>query len=143
MKIHIESAQLPETEVIIRGDVTSDEVVSLLQILKKKTGGKLLLYKEDEQHLLEEGEIVFAEVCGSHLYVYTKTDTYEAKMKLYELKEQLSRSFVQVNKSTLVNMNCVKSIQAEFSGNYRMKLKNRKEILTLSRNYFKDFKEHI
>ena len=30
LKIKLESAELPETEVIIRGDVTSEEVVSLL-----------------------------------------------------------------------------------------------------------------
>ena len=49
MKIKLESAELPETEVIIRGDVTSEEVVSLLQLLKKRNSGKLILYKEEEQ----------------------------------------------------------------------------------------------
>ena len=48
MKIRLESAELQETEVIIRGDVTSEEVVSLLQLLKKRNSGKLILYKEDE-----------------------------------------------------------------------------------------------
>ena len=76
--------------------------------------------------------------------VYTKSDTYEARQKLYELKEQLpSRNFAQINKSVLVNINCVRSIQAEFSGNYRLKLKNRKESLTISRKYFKEFKDKI
>ena len=34
-------------------------------------------------------------------------------------------------------------IQAEFSGNYLIKLKNRSEKLTLSRKYFREFKERI
>ena len=144
MKIKLESAELPETEVIIRGDVTSEEVVSLLQLLKKRNSGKLILYKEEEQYIMDADEIVYVEVSDNKVYAYTKQDTYEAKQKLYEIKDLLGgRSFAQINKSVIVNINCVKSIQAEFSGNYRMKLKNRKESLTISRKYFKEFKDRI
>ena len=144
MKIRLESAELQETEIIIRGDVTSEEVVSILQLLKKRNSGKLILYKEEEQYIVDADEIVFVEVSGNKVYAYTKQDTYEAKQKLYEVKELLgSRSFAQINKSVIVNINYVKSIQAEFSGNYRIKLKNRKESLTISRKYFKEFKDRI
>ena len=144
MKIKLESAELPETEVIIRGDVTSEEVVSLLQLLKKRNSGKLILYKEEEQYIMDADEIVYVEVSDNKVYAYTKQDTYEAKQKLYEIKEFVGgRSFAQINKSVIVNINCVKSIQAEFSGNYRLKLKNRKESLTISRKYFKEFRDRI
>ena len=144
MKIKLESAELPETEVIIRGDVTGEEVVSLLQFLKKRSSGKLILYKEEEQFLVDADEIVYIEVIGSKVYAYTKQEIYEAKQKLYEIKELLSaRAFAQISKSVIVNINCVKSIQAEFSGNYRCKLKNRKESLTISRKYFKEFRDCI
>ena len=144
MKIKLESAELQETEVIIRGDVTSEEVVSLLQLLKKRNSGKLILYKEEEQYIMDADEIVYVEVSDNKVYAYTKQDTYEAKQKLYEIKELLvGRSFAQINKSVIVNINCVKSIQAEFSGNYRLKLKNRKESLTISRKYFKEFRDRI
>jgi len=143
MKIIVESAGLAETEVIIRGDVTSEEVLSLLQLLKRKNTGKLILYKEEEQYILSSDEIVFVEVSGSKVYVYTGKDIYEAKQKLYEIKDLLGSSFAQINKSVIVNINCVKSIQAEFSGNYRIKLKCRKESLTISRKYFKEFKDRI
>lgn len=144
LKIKVESVELPETEVIIRGDVTSEEVVSLLQLLKKRNSGKLILYKEEEQYIVDADEIVFIEVSDNKVCAYTRQDVYEAKQKLYEIKELLgSKSFAQINKSVIVNINCVKSIQAEFSGNYRLKLKNRKESLTISRKYFKEFRERI
>ena len=144
MKITLESAVLPETEVIIRGDVTSEEVISLLQMLKNKNSGKLVLYKEDEQFIVDASEIVFLEMNGNKVMVCTPKETFEAKQKLYELKDLLtSFAFAQINKSTIVNINCVKSIQAEFSGNYLIKLKNRKEVLTVSRKYFKEFKDCI
>lgn len=142
MKIRLESAVLPETEVIIRGDVTGEEIASLLQLLKKPSAGKLILYQDEEQFLVDAREVVFVEVRGSKVYACTPSEVYEAKQKLYELKALLgTKDFVQVNKSTVVNIHFVKSIQAEFSGNYRIRLKNRKETLTLSRKYFPEFKE--
>lgn len=144
MKITLEPAQLRETEIIIRGDVASEEVAALLQLLGRKNSGKLLLFKEEEQFVVDFGELVFFETTGSKVYAYTKNDVYETKLKLYELKELLeAASFAQISKSTIVNIDCVKSIQAEFSGNYRAKLKSRKEILTISRKYFKEFKDRI
>lgn len=144
MKITLEPAKLQETEVIIRGDVSGEEVISLLHFLRKKNSGKLILYREEEQYIVDAEDIVFLEVSGSKVNAYTRLDVYEAKLKLYELKEQLSAyPFAQINKSVIVNINCVKSIQAEFSGNFRLKLKNRKETLTISRKYFKEFKDRI
>lgn len=145
MKITLEPADLPEAEVIIRGSATDPEVISLLQQLSRKTNsGKLMVYREDEQYILDAADIVFIETSGSKVLAYTKTDTYECKLKLYELKELLSsQPFAQISKSMIVNINCVRSIQAEFSGNYCVKLKNRKEVLTISRKYFKEFKDKI
>ena len=115
-----------------------------LQFLNKRARGKLILYKEEEQYIVTADEVVYVEVSDNKGYAYTKTDTYEAKQKLYEVRDILSsQAFVQINKSVIVNINCVKSIQAEFSGNYRLKLKNRKESLTISRKYFKEFKDRI
>ena len=144
MKIILEPAQLQEPEVIIRGDAAGEEVTALLQFLNKRSIRKLILYKEDEQYILDADEIVFLEAFENKVYAYARQEVYEAKQKLYELKENLSSlAFAQINKSVIVNINCVKSIQAEFSGNYRLKLKNRKETLTISRKYFKEFKDRI
>lgn len=145
MKITLEPAELSEPEVIIRGSATDPEVISLLQTLSRKgTTGKLMLYKEDEQYIMDAADIVFIETSGTKVLAYTAADTYECKLKLYEVKELLpSRHFAQISKSVIVNIDCVKCIQAEFSGNYRIKLKNRKEVLTVSRKYFKEFKDRI
>ena len=144
MKITLEPSQQKETEVIIRGDVAGAEVTAILQMLGRKNSGKLLLYREEEQYIVDISQIVYLETAGNKVTVFTQEEVYEAKQKLYELMEFLETfSFAQVNKSTIVNIDCVKSIQAEFSGNYRIKLKGRKEVLILSRKYFKEFKNRI
>jgi len=144
MKIILEQADLPEVEVVIRGDVAGPEVSQLLRRLGGKTTVRLVAYREEEQFLLDASEIVYLETAGSRVNVHTGTETYESRQKLWELAEQLGhQSFVQVSKSTIVNLDFVKSIQAEFSGNYLIKLKNRKEKLTLSRKYFREFRDRI
>lgn len=144
MKITLESAQLPETEVIIRGDITGDEVISLLQLLRSRSSGKIVAYREEEQFILDAAEIVYIETGGSSVHIHTAAESFESRQKLFELKEQLTaQGFAQISKSTLVNIAAVKSIQAEFSGNYRIKLKTRKEVLTVSRKYFREFRSRI
>ena len=144
MKITLEPAALSEVEVIIRGDVSGPEVAELLRRLGTKTSGRLMVIREEEQFLLDAAQIVYLETADNRVRVHTAAETYESRQKLYELMDQLGAlSFVQVSKSTIVNLNFVKSIQAEFSGNYLIKLKNRKETLTLSRKYFREFKERI
>ncbi len=144
MKITLEPASLSEVEVIIRGDVSSPEVAELLRRLGTKSGGRLMVQQEEEHFLLDTAQIVYLETADNRVRVHTASETFESRQKLYELMEQLGAlSFAQVSKSTIVNLNFVKSIQAEFSGNYLIKLKNRKETLTLSRKYFREFKERI
>lgn len=145
MKITLEQATLPENEIHIRGDITGPEIAGLLQFLRKSgTSGKLIAYREEEQFLLNPEDIVYLETGGSRVTVCTAKEVYESKLKLYELKDALSgHPFVQISKSTLVNIHFVKSIQAEFSGNYRIKLKNRPESLTISRKYYPEFRSKI
>lgn len=144
MKITLEQAALPEIEVVIRGDLSSPEVAALLQKIGKKNSGKLIVNREEEQVLLDISQIVYLETADNRVKVITQTESYETRQKLYELMETLRGfHFAQISKSTIVNIDFVKSIQAEFSGNYRIKLKGRKESLTVSRKYFKEFKERI
>lgn len=145
MKITLEQAALPETEVILRGDITGPEITRLLALLKgSRSTGRILVSREEEQFLLESGEIVYAETAAGKVLVYTAAECYETRLKLYELKEQLADSlFVQISKSTLVNIDHVRSVQAEFSGNYRLRLKTRPEKLTISRKYFPEFRSRI
>lgn len=147
MKVTFESANLAEAEVIIKGDISDPDTMALLEFIKSRSGlatKKLLLFREDEQFLISPEEIVYIEAAANKVEVVTSSGVYDSKKKLYELKEALSgEPFAQINKGTLVNIDFVKSVQAEFSGNYSLRLKSGKEILTISRKYFKEFKSKI
>lgn len=147
MKVTFESVSNNETEVIIKGDIMNAEVTELLEYLKSKnstSAKRLMLFKEDEQYLVSPDEIIYIEVATAKVEAVTTSGRFDSKKKLYELKDLLANeSFAQINKGTLVNLDFVKSVQAEFSGNYTLKLKSSKEILTISRKFFKEFKDKI
>ncbi|MBR3971882.1 MAG: LytTR family transcriptional regulator [Ruminococcus sp.] len=145
MKITLEPAPSQETEIIIRGNLNSTEVESLLSYLSNKNNSsKIVLYKEDEQYFIEPKDVIYFEAAEGKVVVTTTQGVYSTKQKLYELKDMLSAlPFAQINKSVVVNIDFVKSVSAEFSGNYSLKLKTSKEILTISRKFMKEFKDKI
>ncbi len=145
MKITLEPMNTGETEIIIRGDIASSEVSALLSFINSGTNsGKLLLYREDEQYPVDTEDIIYMEASDGRVTVLSTEGIYYTKQKLYELKELLcSLPFAQINKGVIVNIDFVKSVSAEFSGNYTLRLKNSKETLTVSRKYIKEFKSKI
>lgn len=145
MRIILEDMNLDETEIVIRGDIAGDEVASVLKLLKGKAEkDKMFLYKDEEDFIVNISDIIYFETSNSKVLACTKNDIYETRLKIYELSQMLyTAGFSQISKGVIVNINYVKSVQAEFSGNYVAKLKNSKKQLTISRKYFKDFKNHI
>ena len=62
----------------------------------------------------------------------------------YELADMLSgNGFIQISKAVLVNVHDVLSVEPEFSGNYTATLSDHKTRLTISRKYFKSFREYV
>ena len=145
MKISLEPANLQENEIIIRGNISSPEIESLLSFINSaNTRGKLILQREDEQFFVDYKEVIYFESFDGKVLVHTQSGEYQTKQKLYEVLDTLkAQPFVQISKSVIVNIDFVKSVSAEFSGNYSLKLKTGKEVLTISRKYFKEFKEKI
>ena len=145
MKITLEHIPGQEPEVILRGDTESREAKAVLATLNHAPSfGKLVLQNEDESFLVDPADIRYFEASQGKTCAVTDTDRYESKEKLYELAAALtSKGFIQINKSTVVNINYVRSIAAEFSGNYSARLKDSDETLTISRKYFQTFKEFV
>lgn len=145
MKIILEPADIQETELTIKGNISSPEVESLLSFIKSNNiRGKLVLYKDEEQFFVDAKEVMYFESAYGKVSVHTENDSFQTKQKLYELMDSLKAlPFAQISKSVIVNIDFVKSVSAEFSGNYSLRLKNSKEILTISRKFMKDFKSKI
>lgn len=144
MKISLEHADNSELEVVIKGDLGSEEAIKVIAALNTSAFGKLMLQGEDESFLFNATDIIYFVSEQGKTYAITENGKYEVKEKLYILSDSLkNKGFIQINKSTVVNINFVKSISAEFSGNYTARLKGKQETLIISRKYFNAFKEFV
>ena len=143
MKITLEQADLSEPEVIIRGDVSSSQVQNIVGLLNGKQR-KMFFFKNEREYLFDISDVIYFETDGNKVIAHIGKDIYETRYKLYELEGMgYSKGFVRINKSVIVNINHVLSVEAEFSGNYELLLKDTQTRLTISRKYVKDFKKYV
>ncbi len=144
MKISLEYADNSQLEVVIKGYIGGEEAIKVISALNTSAFGKIIIQGEDESFLFNAADIIYFVSEQGKTYAVTENGKYEVKEKLYVLSDSLkNKGFIQINKSTVVNINFVKSISAEFSGNYTARLKNKKETLIISRKYFNSFKEFV
>ncbi len=144
MKISLEQADNSELEIVIKGDIGGEEAIKVISALDTSVFGKLMLQGEDESFLFNATDIIYFVSEQGKTYAVTENGKYEVKEKLYVLSDSLkNKGFIQINKSTVVNINFVKSISTEFSGNYTARLKSKNETLIISRKYFNSFKEFV
>ena len=137
MKINfIESDK--ETEITLKGRLSNPEVAQLLYYLEQlNSPDKLLLYRDECVHPIALKDILYFEVEDRKCYAFTKSESYLTKLKLYELAEL--KSFAQIGKSTIVNLDYIDYFAPEFSGNFILYLKSSDKTLILSRKYAKSF----
>ncbi|MDY3618959.1 LytTR family DNA-binding domain-containing protein [Agathobaculum sp.] len=145
MKIIVEQTDLEEPEVVIRGNPGDPRVAKLVAACNAAVGtGKLFLYRDGREYLYNFRDVAFFETNGNKAYGFVNGEAYETRHKLYELEElAYPFGFVQINKGVLVNVGQVRSVEAEFSGNYVAVLKQGKTRLTISRKYIKAFRHYV
>ena len=143
MKIHVTiEKQYEEIEVHLYADAISEEVERLLKRLKTPEVTKVDGYKDQEIHMLKLDDIYSVYAEGAKIFLQTEEEEFESKRKLYEIEEMLAEQFVRVNKSTLVNMDKIASIQLGRLGTPTLILDNEATI-TVSRNYLKTLKQKL
>lgn len=145
MKITLEQADLTEPEIIIRGDISNPQVQNIVGLLNgKQSLQKMFFFKNEKEYLFDITDVIYFEADNNKVFAHIGSELYETRHKLYEL-EGIGRSkgFIRINKGIIVNINHVLSVEAEFSGNYILFLRDTKTQLTISRKYVKDFKQYV
>lgn len=77
-----------------------------------------------------------------YLAIHTASKKYLRQQTLKALLTQLPKQFIQVHKSSVVNLSKVISIKSRLNGDYDILLDNQQQI-RLSRNYARRFKEAL
>lgn len=144
MKIHLTiNSELEETEIHIHAKEYSEQIEQLMQQLKRsQTPTVIDGYINQNIHMVKLDEIYSIYAEASKVYLQTDEQEYEVKKKLYELERLLTKDFVRVNKSTLIHLNKIVSIQFTKIGSTEALLDNDVAI-HISRKYLKQLKSKL
>lgn len=143
MKIHLHiEKQQQETEVHIYAAEYNEMIEQLMKKINSASTENIVGYLNSDIHLLKPEEIFSIYTEDARVYLQTDEEEFECKSKLYELEERYGNKFVRANKSMLVNMDKIASIQSKVLGNPLLLLSNGCNV-AVSRKYFKLLKEKL
>ena len=142
MKVSIDiSPEYKEPFAVIHTDKVTDDIQRMIDIFSSETPVTALMNEEDII-VLQPGEIYMVRVEDGDTIIYGQKLRFRSRKRLYELSSQLGRQFMQISKTTLINLSYMDSIEPGFSGTLLLKLKNGCKDY-VSRKYLPEFKKYL
>ena len=146
MKVVIEVDEgLAEECIVIKCQQLDDRVVKLQSLLSEQLNSdiELLLRKNEKEYYIPAEQILFFETENKQVFAHTKTDMYETDCKLYELEEMLTKDFMRISKSAIVNLKHIFSISKNITSSSVIEFNNSHKKVYVSRNYYKALVEQL
>ncbi len=143
MKVSVDiSAEYKEPYAVIYTDKVTDEIRRMIDMFSTGETVITALQNEEDLVVLQPGEIFMVRVEGGDTIIYGEKKKYRSRKRLYELGRQLGTQFMQISKTTLINLSCMDSIEPGFSGTLLLKLRNGCKDY-VSRKYLPAFKKYL
>ena len=143
MKVSVDiSPEYKEPYAVIHTDKVTEEIQRMIDIFSVSEAPITALQNEEDIVVLQSKEIYMVRVEDGDTVIYGEKNKYRSKKRLYELGAQLGTQFMQISKTTLVNLSFMDSIEAGFSGTLLLKLKNGCSDY-VSRTYLPKFKKYL
>ena len=116
----------------------------LVEYLKsnEKTSPQIIsLYHQNKFIPIEMEEVIYATIEDKTTIIVSSRGRFEINCTLNDLMEKLDSSvFFRSHKSYIVNLKYIESIEPWFNSTFNINLKGNKDVIPVSRNYYKDFK---
>lgn len=143
MKVSIDiSADYKEPFAVIHTDKVTSEIQRVIDVLGSSDTPITALQNEEDIVVLQPKDIFMVRVEDGDTIIYGARSQYRSRKRLYELAEQLGKQFMQISKTTLINLSYMDSIEPGFSGTLLLKLKNGSKDY-VSRKYLPEFKKYL
>lgn len=124
----------------------SSELARALELIKRLAGGSggaapaylqfLRAGIGDTVRIVPVDEVLYLQAQDKYVSIYTQDGEQLIRISLKELADQLDpKFFVQVHRSTIVNMRAVQTADREFTGRVLLTLKGVKDKVQVSRQY--------
>ncbi len=121
-------------------DITRE--VELAASLLQGHRGMLVGSRDGQQFLLSPSDVYYFETVDDRTFAYTKAQTYELGMRLYELEAMLDKRFFRSSKSQIVNVLMIESVRSEMNGRMLATLLSGDKLI-VSRGYVKELKRRL
>lgn len=142
MKVSVElSKEYNPPYAVIYTDTVTDDIQKAIDLLGMNDT-PLIGRQEDRMVIIKPDEAYMIRVENGDTVIYTENEKYYSRKRLYEMLGQLGTGFMQISKQTIVNLSCIKSVEAGFSGTLLLKLKNGSSDY-VSRKYLPEFKKYL
>ena len=111
---------------------------------KGEKRSKIAVSKADRLFLIDVGDIRYFQADGNTAVLDTTEGVFTLSVSLKDLEEALPGDrFLRIHKSNIVNVDYIEEIVPWFNYTCKLKLKGTEEELTVSRNYYKAFKDRF
>ena len=143
MKVSVDiSPEYREPYAVIHTTRVTDEIQRIIDVLGTSETPVTALQNEEDIVVLQPKEIYMVRVEDGDTIIYGARQKYRSRKRLYELAQQLGKQFMQISKTTLINLSYMDSIEPGFSGTLLLKLKNGDKDY-VSRKYLPEFKKYL
>ncbi len=143
MKVSLDvSPEFKEPYAVIHTDRVTEEIQRILEVFGTTETPVTAFRNEEDIVILKPVEIFMVRVENGDTIIYGEKQQYRSKKRLYELSRQLGNRFMQISKSTIINLSCMDSIEASFGCSYLLKLKNGCSDY-VTRTYLPAFKKYL
>jgi DNA-binding LytR/AlgR family response regulator len=143
MKVTVDiSNEYKEPYAVIHTDKITEEIQRIIDNFQVNEAPITALQNEEDMIVLQPNEIYMVRVESGDTMIYGAKNKYRSRKRLYELGAQLGSQFMQISKSTLINLSYMDSIEPGFSGTLLLKLKNGSSDY-VSRTYLPAFKKYL
>lgn len=131
-----------EEEVVIRCHEVNDEVLSIVQKLKKNDN-IILGSSGSEVFRISVKDIFYIESVDNKTFIYCQNQVFDTKARLYELEEKLEGTkMFRCSKAMILNLAKVRSVAPSMNGRFEARLTNGESVI-ISRQYVPNLKKRL
>ena len=135
MKVNlIVSKDIEESYADIHTNELTEDITKAIIILENSSSNDMLAVKKDDSFMVrvEDGKVK----------VFTQSNDYIIKKPLYQVEEILTKDFVRISKTTIINIRKIQRVTPSLKGMMFVELKNNLKD-NISRKYLPFFKEAL
>lgn len=128
-----------EEELIVR---CHDPGAPWVQSVQEAASGQQAVcgWRNDELHRLKLSEVFYFEVVDDKAFVYTQSEVFEVKEKLYEFERLcVGSALFRCSKSMILNADRIDYVRPSLSGRFEAVLSNGEKVV-VSRKYVAELK---